>query len=57
MNKHFKIVLELMLLLFNCFAFWDVIYQSEEALKLEYSLIAVSVLYVFSKAYLKFTSK
>tara|TARA_B110000977_G_C10956813_1_gene446940 strand:- start:308 stop:481 length:174 start_codon:yes stop_codon:yes gene_type:complete len=57
MNKHFKIVLELMLLLFNCFAFWDVIYQSEEALKLEYSLIAVSILYVFSKAYLKFTSK
>jgi len=49
--------LEFILLLANCLAFWDIYYRSEEALKLEYTLIIVSLLYLITLLYLVVKSK
>ena len=57
MIKFFKIILEFILLLANCLAFWDIYYRSEEALKLEYTLIIVSLLYLITLLYLVVKSK
>ena len=32
----------------NCMAIWDILNRSEEALRLEYSLVSVSLLLAFS---------
>jgi len=32
----------------NCLAIWDILNRSEEALRLEYSLVSVSLLLAFS---------
>ena len=57
MNKYLKRILEFILLLVNCLAFWDIYYRSEEALKLEYTLISVSLLYLLTRLYLVVKSK
>ena len=45
MSKFMKVVLNGIILLVNALALWDILQQSEEALKLEYSLIIVSTTY------------
>ena len=48
MNKYLKIGLATFIIFSNTLALWDILQQSEEALYLEYILLGVSLLSIFT---------